>query len=235
MFTPPYTVTDNALSLLVEIGRLLPRHEAGPPTPEWNKEGICHEHARLGGDGRYRTDGRHPHWIPVLMAELLEWARCTTCHPLIRGAVLHYELMSILPFSSGNDSLATLIHQSLLAAYHPRFESLNLRLPTEDYNRALAAPDASELITLSLHAILGALKKPTHERSRATRRQSAPEQLLNYLRRHPGSKRGDIMTAHPSISPRMLDRHLQALKDSGQIEYRGSRKTGAYYPAVATR
>lgn len=235
MFTPPYTVTDNALSLLVEIGRLLPRHEDGSPIPQWNQEDICHEHAALGGDGRYRTGGRHPHWIPVLMAELLEWVRHTTSHPLIRGAVLHYELMSIFPFSSGNDTLAAHVHQSLLAAYHPRFENLNLHLPAADYNLALAAPDASELITLSLHAILDALGKPTQEHPRATRRQSPAEQLLNYLRRHPGSKRSDIMTALPSISPRMLDRHLQALKDSGQIEYRGSRKTGAYYPAVATR
>ena len=39
----------------------------------------------------------------------------------------------------------------------------------------------------------------------------------------------DIMAALPGISPRMLDRHLQTLRESGRIEYRGSRKTGAYF------
>ena len=93
-------------------------------------------------------------------------------------------------------------------------------------------PDASEFVLLSLRAILAALQQeePTvRPHNRIPRKTSPSDQLLAYLRRHPGSKRNDLLNALPELSARMLDRHLQALKDDGSIEYRGSRKTGAYF------
>ena len=232
MYTPPFTVTDEALGFLVEIGAHLPKLQNSAELRNLSAAILCAEHAALGGCGQLRTTGPHPHWVPVLLAALLDWAQQTQTHPLIRSAVLHYELLSILPFASGNGRLAEQLHRRMLADFHPRFAELEVSIAPPDYNHALAAPDASELITLSLRAILAALKRHTPERPRPPRRTSPAEQLLAYLRRHPGSKRQDIMTALPELSPRMLDRHLQNLKDSGQIEYRGSRKTGAYYPAT---
>lgn len=232
MYTPPFTVTDEALGFLVEIGAHLPKLQNSAESRNLSAAILCAEHAALGGSGQLRTTGPHPHWVPVLLAALLDWAQQTQTHPLIRSAVLHYELLSILPFASGNGRLAEQLHRRMLADFHPRFAELEVSIAPPDYNHALAAPDASELITLSLRAILAALKRHTPERPRPPRRTSPAEQLLTYLRRHPGSKRQDIMTALPELSPRMLDRHLQNLKDSGQIEYRGSRKTGAYYPAT---
>lgn len=232
MYAPPFTVTEESLGLLVEIGTRLPGANNAPETRHFSTDKLCAEHAVLGGSGSLRTTGARPHWVPVLLHALLDWVQHTRSHPLIRSAVLHYELLGIRPFSSGNEMLAERLQRCMLADFHPCFSKLEIHIPPQEYNHALAAPDATEFITLSLRAILAALKTQPAERPRATRRTSPAEQLLAYLRRHPGSKRQDIMAALPELSARMLDRHLQNLKDSGQIEYRGSRKTGAYYPAT---
>ncbi len=231
MYLPQFTVTEESLNLLSEISSQLPGQLINTDSKHITVESTCAEHATLGGNGQLRTTGPHPHWVPVLLHALLEWTQHTQTHPLVRSAVLHYELLSIQPFTSGNERLAERLQLLLLTHFHPRFAGLKISMEPYAYKLALAAPDATELITLSLHAILAALKKHTPERPRAIRRTSPAEQLLAYLRRHPGSKRQDIMAALPDLSARMLDRHLQALKDSGQIEYQGSRKTGAYYPS----
>jgi DNA-binding HxlR family transcriptional regulator len=117
----------------------------------------------------------------------------------------------------------------MLAAFHLALASF--RIPDEA-NIALAATDASDFIRSSLHAILATLQNKPRQQvlSRPSRQQSTPaHQILSFIRKHPGSKRQDLLAALPAISQRMLDRHLQTLRDSGQIEYRGSRKTGAYY------
>ncbi len=235
MYAPQFTVTDEALGLLVEIGTRLPGHQNSPGTRLLSTDTLCTEHAVLGGSGCLRASGPRPHWVPVLLHALLDWVQHTRSHPLIRSAVLHYELLGIQPFTSGNERLAEQLHRQMLADFHPCFSKLEAHITPQEYSQALAAPDATELITLSLRSILAALKTQRPERPRAPRRTTPAEQLLAYLRRHPGSKRQDIMAALPELSSRMLDRHLQSLKDGGQIEYRGSRKTGAYYPASTTR
>lgn len=140
--------------------------------------------------------------------------------------------MAIRPFEAGNGPLATRLQQHLLGIFHPRCAEVQTLIPPHEYEEALAAADASEFVLLSLRAILAALQQeePTvRPHNRIPRKTSPSDQLLAYLRRHPGSKRNDLLNALPELSARMLDRHLQALKDDGSIEYRGSRKTGAYF------
>lgn len=232
MYLPPFVVSDEALSLVAEICTLLPAREPERILVNWDAEALCRRHAAMGGDGQFRTTGGRPHWVPVLMNALLHWARTTETHALIRSAVFHYELMSICPFEAGNSILATLLQRELLAAFHPRLAEVQIQVAPQEYEAALVAADASEFILLSLRAILTALRKPQEAPRplpRAQRKASPAEQLLAYLRRHPGSKRSDLLNALPELSARMLDRHLQTLKDDAKIEYRGSRKTGAYF------
>lgn len=235
MYTPPYTVTEEALHLLIEIGALIPRQQSAATQPHLSVQDVCEQHAALGGSGQLRTSGLRPHWVAILLSALLDWTQHTQSHPLISSAVLHYELMSIQPFDSGNARLAEQLQRRMLAAIHPRLSGLEANISSQDYNLALAAPDATELITLSLRAILAALRTHTPPRARPPRKPGPAEQLLAHLRRHPGSKRHELLNALPGLSSRMLDRHLHTLKENGQIEYRGARKNGAYYPTPATR
>lgn len=231
MYLPVFRVTDEALSMVAEICTLLPMRKTEQMPINWDSGTLCRKHAALGGQGVFRTTGSRPHWVPVLTSALLSWLQSSDTHPLIKSAVFHYELMGIRPFETGNGPLSTQLQRELLADFHPHFAGLEASVSAHDYEHALAAVDASEFITLSLRAILAALrsKAPRSARIRSPRRVSPAEQLLSRLRRHPGSKRSELLDALPALSARMLDRHLQALKDEGRIEYRGSRKTGAYY------
>ncbi len=232
MYLPQFYVSGEELSLVAEICTLLPSSKAKPVFIDWDTEAICRQHAALGGLGQLRTTGHRAHWVPVLMNALLHWLRTTETHILIRSAVFHYELMAICPFDAGNASLASLLHLKLLGYFHPDCAKVQMPIDTQEYREALAAVDASEFVLLSLRAILAVLhlkKTAGRPHNRIQRKTTPSDQLLAYLRRHPGSKRNDLLNALPELSARMLDRHLQALKDSGSIEYRGSRKTGAYF------
>jgi len=46
--------------------------------------------------------------VPGLMRELLGWLAETDAHPLIAGAVFHYEFEFIHPFADGNGRLGRL-------------------------------------------------------------------------------------------------------------------------------
>lgn len=228
MYTPPFSIAEDALETLAEICTLLtPNKESEPET--LNVSRILRAHAELGSEGCFRSNGPAPHWVPVLVDALAHWVNESPTHPIIRAAVFHFELLRISPFSTANELVAAHLHRRMLAAFHPALSTFQI---PDEANIALTAVDASDFIRASLHAILAALQnKPRHPSiSRPARQQNTPaNQILSFIRKHPGSKRQDLLAALPAISQRMLDRHLQTLRDSGQIEYRGSRKTGAYY------
>ncbi len=231
MFSPPFSVSEEALGLVSEICRLLPpedgRMTAFPLTLTTAQ--ICAAHAALGGSGAYRTTGQAPHWVPVLMQALVDWFNASQAHPLIRCAVFHHEMLRITPFSAGNARLASQLHTAMLQNVHSNLSGVQLDMETFAAEQSLAAHDATEFITLSLSNILQELKRRAAAPQPLHQQNSPVESLVSFLQQHPGSKRQDILAAIPTLSPRMLDRHLQSLRETGRIEYRGSRKTGAYY------
>lgn len=230
MYNPPFAISPESMKLLSNICEKQKIHITEQPELSLQLGDILAAHAAMGGEARFRQSPPTPHWAPVLTNALLQWVNTSPTHPLIRAAVFHYELVHIRPFEAGNRKVAEYIAQVIRRTV---ISECSFTLDPDMYNRAMAVTDASEYIHASLQAILAALQQRTAKAKPETthRRQSSPlEQLLHYLRRHPGSKRQDIMAALPALSARMLDRHLQTLRASGQIEYRGSRKTGAYYP-----
>ena len=228
MYTPPFSIAEDTLKTLAEICSLHPPNKESA-TETLSVASILRTHAELGGEGCFRSNGPTPHWVPVLVNALAQWVNESPTHPIIRAAVFHFELLHISPFSTANEIVATHLHRRMLAAFHPALSTFQI---PDEANIALTAVDASDFIRASLYAILAALQnKPRLQPgSRHSRQQNTPaNQILAFIRKHPGSKRQDLLTALPDISQRMLDRHLQTLRAGGQIEYRGSRKTGAYY------
>lgn len=217
------------MGLLISICTKTPQADKKVNIPEWSTDSICSEYGVA-----LRTNGENPHWVPVLLTSLLAWLRGSSCHLLIRCAVFCYEFIRICPFSEKNQIIAQHLRDRILAQWNPSIGEHGINIPEAELKNALEEFDATQLITLTLRAIQKAITvSPVVSRS-SHRRVSPVEQLLNYIRKHPGSKRNDLLEALPSLSPRMLDRHLLTLKEEGSIEYLGSRKTGAYYPA-ATR
>lgn len=65
--------------------------------------------------------GTLPQYVPNLTMELLDWAKNSDVHMLIRSCVFHYELELIHPFGDGNGRVGRLWHTLLLSKWNPLF------------------------------------------------------------------------------------------------------------------
>ena len=72
-------------------------------------------------EGRILHFGTLPQYVPDLVLELLDWARTSEVHMLIRSCVFHYELELIHPFADGNGRMGRLWHTLLLFQWNPIF------------------------------------------------------------------------------------------------------------------
>ena len=88
-------------------------------------------------------------YVPDLVVELLNWAKHSDLHMLIRSCVFHYELELIHPFADGNGRVGRLWHTLLLSKWNPVFawlpvESIIHDHQQEYYDAINASNDAGE-------------------------------------------------------------------------------------------
>ncbi len=65
--------------------------------------------------------GARPQFVPRLMEDLFGWARESELHPVLKSAILHYEIETIHPFSDGNGRMGRLWQTLLLAKWNAIF------------------------------------------------------------------------------------------------------------------
>ena len=65
--------------------------------------------------------GARPQFVPKLMDELFEWAKESELHPVLKSAILHYEIETIHPFEDGNGRIGRLWQTLLLARWNALF------------------------------------------------------------------------------------------------------------------
>ncbi len=103
--------------------------------------------------------------VPVLMRQFLHWLASTDHHPLIAGAVFHFEFEFIHPFLDGNGRLGRLWQTLILFGWNPMFaqipvESL-IRDHQAEYYQALRESteqaDCSRFIEFMLEMIHSAI------------------------------------------------------------------------------
>ena len=75
----------------------------------------------VDSEGRVLHFGTLPQYVPNLIIELLDWAKNSEVHMLIRSCVFHYELELIHPFADGNGRVGRLWHTLLLSKWNPAF------------------------------------------------------------------------------------------------------------------
>jgi len=93
--------------------------------------------------------GTLPQYVPDLVMGLLDWAKHSDLHILIRSCVFHYELELIHPFADGNGRIGRLWHTLLLSKCNPVFawlpvESIIHDHQQEYYDASNASNDAGE-------------------------------------------------------------------------------------------
>ena len=103
--------------------------------------------------------------VPQLMSDLCCWLAATDAHPLIAGAVFHYEFEFIHPFADGNGRLGRLWQSLILTRWNPLFadipvESLVFEHQSEYYqalqestNRTDSAPFIAFMLRMILDAV----------------------------------------------------------------------------------
>ena len=100
-------------------------------------------------EGHVLHFGTLPQYVPDLVMELLDWAKSSDLHMLIRSCVFHYELELIHPFADGNGRIGRLWHTLLLSKWNPVFawlpvESIIHDHQQEYYDAINASNDAGE-------------------------------------------------------------------------------------------
>ena len=105
--------------------------------------------------------GARPQFVPQLMEDLLAWAKTSELHPVLKSAILHYEIETIHPFADGNGRIGRLWQTLLLAkwnvifAWIPMESVLNRNRP--QYYKAIEdarkANDSGVFIEFTLSAL----------------------------------------------------------------------------------
>lgn len=106
--------------------------------------------------------GTLPQYVPDLVMELLDWAKNSDIHMLIRSCVFHYELELIHPFADGNGRIGRLWHTLLLPKWNPAFawlpvESMIHARQPKYYAAINASNDAGES-TVFIEFMLSTIK-----------------------------------------------------------------------------
>jgi Fic family protein len=65
--------------------------------------------------------GARPQFVPQLMEDLFRWAKGSELHPVLKSAILHYEIENIHPFADGNGRMGRLWQTLLLAQWNAIF------------------------------------------------------------------------------------------------------------------
>ena len=65
--------------------------------------------------------GARPQFVPQLMADLFGWAKESKLHPVLKSAIVHYEIETIHPFADGNGRMGRLWQTLLLAKWNVIF------------------------------------------------------------------------------------------------------------------
>jgi len=113
-------------------------------------------------EGRVLHFGTLPQYVPDLVMELLDWAKDSDIHMLIRSCVFHYELELIHPFADGNGRIGRLWHTLLLSKWNPVFawlpvESM-IHAHQKEYYAAINASNAVGESTVFIEFMLSTIK-----------------------------------------------------------------------------
>ena len=198
----------------------------------------------VGPDGQILHFGTLPQYVPNLMAELLNWARDSDIHILIRSCVFHYEFELIHPFADGNGRMGRLWHTLMLSKWNPIFAWLPVESIIHDrqqeYYEAINTSNDMAESTVFIEFMLSAIKSSlieaiqmSDEMSDETATDKAAvrwKQIERFLSQHEFITNADVREiCH--VSAATANRVLTSLVTAGKlVKYRKGR-IWAYRPA----
>lgn len=191
---------------------------------------------RLSGVGIYR-DKQLIHMAPPasqikrLMGDLFVWLRGTELHPLVAGALFHYEFEFIHPFADGNGRLGRLWQTMILAKWKPVLAYLPVETVIRDkqteYYEALREADKSADATCFVMFMLYSLRQAFEQATQETTQETTREKIIRLMSKNPAITQ-KILAAEIGITVDGIKYHLKKLKDEGVIRHVGSTKAGRW-------
>ena len=183
----------------------------------------------VDSEGHVLHFGTLPQYVPDLVMELLDWAKTSEVHMLIRSCVFHYELELIYPFADGNGRVGRLWHTLLLSQWNPAFawlpvESIIHDRQQEYYAAINTSNDAGES-TVFIEFMLSSIKASLIDAinmsdeisdgkmDKATLRW---KQIEKFLETHPYIMNADVRSLC-SVSAPTANRILSRLTENGKL------------------
>lgn len=171
--------------------------------------------------------GARPQFVPNLIGELFGWAQESTLHPVIKSAIVHYEIEIIHPFADGNGRMGRLWQSCILAAWNPVFvwipmESVVYERLGEYYQaieKASAMNDSGPFIDFALSALLASITEQMNIQEGQTISLSENQKvLLKALQRGALSRKELFEALKMTNDTRSYKRLFEPLLELGYIE-----------------
>lgn len=175
--------------------------------------------------------GARPQFVPQLMEELFGWAKESALHPVLKSAILHYEIETIHPFADGNGRMGRLWQTLLLAKWNEIFawipmESVLYRNRSEYYQaieNAHHANDSGVFIEFTLSALYEIISSQEkhqvrHEDKHQVQLSDTQIQVLKALEDKALSRKEIFAAIGMNGDSRSFKRHIEPLLTDGFLE-----------------
>jgi Uncharacterized conserved protein len=172
--------------------------------------------------------------VPAMMEDLLNWAKSTDQHPLIKGCVFHCRFEFIHPFVDGNGRMGRLWHSLILSNWNPIFAHLPVetwvRSNQQEYYAALNDSDKGDLtefIRFMLNMIKMAVDEFVDIIANDQKVSEIEGKILKIISKNPEAT-ALFIAEELNVSDRTVKRHLSKLTEKGFVKRTGSDKTGRW-------
>ncbi|AEC01420.1 Fic family protein [Parasphaerochaeta coccoides] len=183
--------------------------------------------------------GARPQFVPRLVEDLFVWGRGSDLHPVLKSAIIHYEIETIHPFADGNGRMGRLWQTLILAKWNSLFawipmESVMYKKRPLYYEAIEASRDVNDsgaFIEFTLSALLEIITTQVTHTNRDEAEHQVKHQVkhqvelteihvsvLRALEKKPLSRKEIFSFLAMSGDTRAYQRHLAPLLDSGLIE-----------------
>ncbi|GMO32273.1 MAG: Fic family protein [Termitinemataceae bacterium] len=175
--------------------------------------------------------GARPQFVPQLMEELFGWAKASELHPVLKSAILHYEIETIHPFADGNGRMGRLWQTLLLAKWNAIFawipmESVLYQNRPQYYQAiedAREANDSGVFIEFTLSAIFDIIAlqqkhQVEHQEKHQVDLTDIQRDVLKTLENKTLSRKEIFTAIKLNGDTRSFKRHIEPLLAAGLIE-----------------
>lgn len=175
--------------------------------------------------------GARPQFVHQLIADLFSWAKESKLHPVLKSAILHYEIETIHPFADGNGRIGRLWQTLLLAKWNSIFawipmESVLYKNRPQYYQAIESARkenDSGVFIEFTLSAILDIIAlqekhQVEHKEEHQVKLNDAALVVLTALENMPLSRKELFTAIGMSGDSRAFKRNIEPLILGGFVE-----------------